>query len=191
MILWYFNKIFDKKAPEFLTRLTPTCSEVYHAKCKKNAQFICTNPIHDGHFRGCKRIGVGAKKPPSLKFVTHILQCWNLAVIPYLKKIQKIYESPDRPSDFCWNQHLEVYNTFRHLMKCENQAPKKPMLRLALSHRRKYKFKISFHHILNALIAVDTMQKLHRIFFFLLFLGHFLLDDVLSSILWIKLIVQY
>ena len=38
-----------------------------------------------------------AKSPPpsSLKSVTQILQWWNLAIIPYLKKIQKIYESRD------------------------------------------------------------------------------------------------
>ena len=40
-------------------------------------------------------VGGGAERPPSLKFVTHILKWWNLAVIPYLKKIQKIYESCD------------------------------------------------------------------------------------------------
>ena len=34
------------------------------------------NPIQDGPFRGCSRMG--AKRSPSLKFVTHILQKWNL-----------------------------------------------------------------------------------------------------------------
>ena len=31
------------------------------------------NPIQDGHFRGCSRMGE-AKRPPSLKSVTHVLQ---------------------------------------------------------------------------------------------------------------------
>ena len=31
------------------------------------------NPIQDGHFQGCSRMG-GAKRPPSLKSVTHILK---------------------------------------------------------------------------------------------------------------------
>ena len=35
---------------------------------------IKLNPIQDGLFRGCSRMG-----PPSLKSVTHILQWWNLA----------------------------------------------------------------------------------------------------------------
>ena len=39
----------------------------------------------------------GVKRPPSLKSITHILQWWILAVIPYLKKIQQIYESRDTP----------------------------------------------------------------------------------------------
>ena len=38
------------------------------------------NPIQDEHFRGCSRMGNGAKKiPPSLNSVTDILQWWNLA----------------------------------------------------------------------------------------------------------------
>ena len=45
----------------------------------------------------------GAKSHPSIKSVTHILQSWNLAVIPYLKNVQKIYESRDTPLEFCWH----------------------------------------------------------------------------------------
>ena len=41
--------------------------------------------------------GGGENSPRSLKSVTHILQRWNVAVIPYLKKTQKIYESRDTP----------------------------------------------------------------------------------------------
>ena len=37
------------------------------------------NPIQDGHFQGCLRMGVGKKPPLSLKFLKHILQWWNLA----------------------------------------------------------------------------------------------------------------
>ena len=40
------------------------------------------------------------------KSITCILQWWNLAVIPYLKKIQKIYESRDSLLEFCWHQHF-------------------------------------------------------------------------------------
>ena len=31
-------------------------------------------------------------------------------VIPYLKKIQKIYESRDTPTDFCWHQYFLIGN---------------------------------------------------------------------------------
>ena len=37
------------------------------------------NPIQDGHFRGCSRMGGVGEGLPSLKSVTHILQWWNLA----------------------------------------------------------------------------------------------------------------
>ena len=43
------------------------------------------NPIQDGLFWGCSRMGESQKGPPSLKSVTHILQWWNLAQI-YLPK---------------------------------------------------------------------------------------------------------
>ena len=40
---------------------------------------INPNPIQDGLFRGCLRVGGGKKPPSSLKTVTHILQWWKLA----------------------------------------------------------------------------------------------------------------
>ena len=45
--------------------------------------------------------GGGPKRLSSLKSVTHILQWWNLAVTPYLDKIQKIYESKFAISIIC------------------------------------------------------------------------------------------
>ena len=55
--------------------------------------------------------GEGDKKPPSsIKSVTHILKWWNLAVISYLKKVQKIYESCHTPLEFCWNHHFFTGN---------------------------------------------------------------------------------
>ena len=49
-------------------------------------------------------MGGEAKRTPSLKSVTHILQFDT--VIPYLKKFQKLYESRDRVLYFCWHQHF-------------------------------------------------------------------------------------
>ena len=45
--------------------------------------------IKDGPCRGCSRMREGEKGPSALTSVTHILKWWNLAVIPYLKEIQK------------------------------------------------------------------------------------------------------
>ena len=53
------------------------------------------NPIQDGHFRGCSRIGAAQichTYLTMIKFDT---------VTPCLKKIQKIYESRDTPPEFC------------------------------------------------------------------------------------------
>ena len=61
------------------------------------------NPIQDGHFWGCLRMGGGrAKRPPFPKICrTHPAVMKLGTVIPYLKKIQKIYESRDTSPDFC------------------------------------------------------------------------------------------
>ena len=65
---------------------------------------VSINPIQDGLFQGCSRMGRGQKGPPSLKSVTQILQWWNP------KKIQKIYESRDTALEFCWHQHFFTRN---------------------------------------------------------------------------------
>ena len=52
------------------------------------------NPIKDGHFLGCSRIGGGrgeGKKASSLKSVTQILQWWNLASYTWPKEDPKNY----------------------------------------------------------------------------------------------------
>ena len=76
------------------------------------------NPIHNGIFRGCSRIWGGRQKgPPSLKSVTNILQWWT--VIPYLKKIPKIYESRDTPLEFCWHSNFSPkISKFCYIKKC-------------------------------------------------------------------------
>ena len=59
------------------------------------------NPIQNGLFRGCSRMGEATKSPSSLKSVTHITMMTLGTVIPYLKKIQKIYESRDTSHESC------------------------------------------------------------------------------------------
>ena len=58
------------------------------------------NPIQDGHFPGCSRMGGGAKRPPSLKITNPPMMKLGTAIL-YLKKIQKIFESRDTSPDFC------------------------------------------------------------------------------------------
>ena len=72
---------------------------------------ISLNPIQDGHFRGCLRIGGEAKRAP-VPLICHIYPTMLKldTVIPYLKKIQKIYQSLDTPLDFWWHQHFFVRN---------------------------------------------------------------------------------
>ena len=66
------------------------------------------NPIQDVLFRGCSQMrgrGGGGQKGHHPWNLSHT--SYNDAVIPYQKKIQKIYESRDTPLDFCWYQHLK------------------------------------------------------------------------------------
>ena len=60
------------------------------------------NPIQEGLFRGCSRLGGGCKKDPLPKICHTYAAMLKLGtVIPYLKKIQKLYESWDTSLDFC------------------------------------------------------------------------------------------
>ena len=64
-----------------------------------------------GLFGAAHRLGSGQKGP----LLPNICQTYptmiKLAiVILYLKKIQKIYESHDRPLEFCWHQHFFISN---------------------------------------------------------------------------------
>ena len=68
-------------------------------KCSFFKMFFI-NPIQDGLFRGCSRIG-GGKEAPLPKICHTYPTMMKLGiVIPYLKKIQKIYELCDTPLEF-------------------------------------------------------------------------------------------
>ena len=69
------------------------------------------NPIQDGLFRSCSRMGGGAKWPPFPKICHTYPTMMKLGtVISYPKKIQQIYESRDTPLEFCWHQHFFTRN---------------------------------------------------------------------------------
>ena len=72
----------------------------------------CFNPVQDGLFWGCSRMGEGgAKMPPLPKFFHTYPTIMKLGrIIPYQKKIQKIYESRDTLLEFCWHQHFFTWN---------------------------------------------------------------------------------
>ena len=57
--------------------------------------------IQDRPFHSFPRTGRRQKGPPSLKSVTLSTMMKVGTVIPYLKKIPKIYESRDTPLEFC------------------------------------------------------------------------------------------
>ena len=69
------------------------------------------NPIQDGLFRDCSRIGGGAFLPPLPKIRHTYPTAMKLGtVISYLRKIQKMYKSRDTSLEFCWHQHFFTGN---------------------------------------------------------------------------------
>ena len=72
------------------------------------------DPILDGHFRGCSRMEGGSKRQTPLPEICHTYRTIMKlgTVIPYLKKIQKIYESPDKPPEFFWHSIFSLEISF-------------------------------------------------------------------------------
>ena len=57
------------------------------------------------------KFNFGALKSPLPKiWLTYPTMMTLGTVIPYLKKIQKIYKSRDTPLEFCWYQHFFTEN---------------------------------------------------------------------------------
>ena len=68
---------------------------------KHLCQSLFFNPIQDGLFSGLLTDGGGGAKDPLPKICHTYPTMMKLGtVIPYLKKIQKIYESHDTPLEF-------------------------------------------------------------------------------------------
>ena len=82
---------------------TYSLSKILGVKIEENL-----NPVQDGPIQDCSRMEEGR---PSLKFVTHILQWWELIYLYLIqKKIQKLYEARDTTTEFCWHQHISTGN---------------------------------------------------------------------------------
>ena len=69
-----------------------------------------SNPIQNRHFRGCSWMGEAKKAPLPKICHTYPAMMKHGTVIPYLNKIQKIFESRDISSKFCWHQHFFTGN---------------------------------------------------------------------------------
>ena len=69
------------------------------------------NPIQYKPFRSCSWIRVGEGKDRLPKIYRTYPTMMNLGtVVPYLKKIQKIYKSCDTTLESCWHQHFFTAN---------------------------------------------------------------------------------
>ena len=88
-------------SPVYVLRVSAKVSLRYLNFVERFLRFF--NPIQDGLFRGCSRMGGGAgKKSPLPKICRTYPTMMKLGtVIPYLKKLQKLYESHDTLLGFC------------------------------------------------------------------------------------------
>ena len=75
-----------------------------------NKFIYCVNPIQNGPFRGCLRMGEPKSSPLPKICHTYPTKMKLSTVIPYLKMAQKIYELRDTPLGFCWHQHFFIGN---------------------------------------------------------------------------------
>ena len=122
---------------------------------------LMINPIQNGPLWSCSQVkggGGGEKVPPSLKSVTHILQWWNLVVIPYLKKIQKMYESRDTPIESCWHQHFFDIVSIKIiiiLMMSANLATL-CLLNIKVFWNKGYNVIVSVHDVTNKFLSLDS-----------------------------------
>ena len=89
-----------------------------HVKTNLVMSIFTLISIQDRLFRGCSQIG--GQKGPLPKFCHIYPTMMKLGtVIPYLKKIQKIYKSRDTPLEFCWHQHFSPeISKFCYIKKC-------------------------------------------------------------------------
>ena len=76
--------------------------KILHILSGRSLFHTSLNPIQDGLFRGCSRMGGGGKKSPLSKICHTYPTLMKLGTVTrYLKKIQKIHKSRDTPSEFC------------------------------------------------------------------------------------------
>ena len=85
-----FNKNRTPKTQDSYKIQRNFCVNLFRKTIKEYFENINVDPIQDGPFRGCPRMGVGAKRPLLLKICHTHPAITNLGtVIPYLKKTQK------------------------------------------------------------------------------------------------------
>ena len=89
-------------------QLSKTFDTIIHAQVVLNLMSYGANRIQDGLFRAAH--GWWKKTSLYLQCVTHFLQWRKLAVIPYLNKIQKMYESYEILLEFWWHHHFFIRN---------------------------------------------------------------------------------
>ena len=68
--------------------------------------FFPFKSIQYGLFWGCSRMRRAKRSPLPKNCQIYPTMMKLDTVVPYLKKIQKIYKSRDTLNDFCWHQHL-------------------------------------------------------------------------------------
>ena len=119
---WQHTKMWKSNRAKW-TEMLQNCKD------KKMTSRICTNNqllqltrediafnhIQDGPFQGSSHMGVGGwggGKKVSLPKIYHTYPTMMKlgTLIPYLKKIQKIYKSRDTALEFWWHQHFFTGN---------------------------------------------------------------------------------
>ena len=87
-------------------------SKLWKMSCINEQRSATINPIQDGLFRGCSRMGGAFLAPlPKIRYTYPAIMKLD-TVIPYLRKIQKVYKSRYTFLEFCWHQHFFTGNQY-------------------------------------------------------------------------------
>ena len=92
------NNLFIKRNIAFLSRTKVYLN--YKSIVLSRTKVYFLNPIQDGLFRGCSRMGRGGGFLPKIRH-TYPTMIKLGTVIPCLRKIQKKFKPRDRSLEFC------------------------------------------------------------------------------------------
>ena len=129
------------------------------------------NPIQDGLFRGCSRMGRRGrqKAPPSLKSVTHILQWWIPIFSPEISKFCYIKKYRCR---FLLDKYFLTLLTFLEslrfvlinmvkILMMSTKVTTQGLLKIKIFWKKAFEVIISAHDVINTILSRNSNHNVN------------------------------